>query len=152
MDNFKKAYAWMHKVQEATMFTTGISVEINRQFTPANHRPEKLDGFTIGIHVIDDETWERYIAEYYPWHGWDKFVEEQKIVDAFLAGKGIRLSEDNAPGLTQLEIEDIRSAIVCHVDNLADARDMTEGLNMPKAASLYDEEIIKYNQILVKLA
>lgn len=150
MEQFKKAFAWMQKVQEACLFTPGISIDLECQFTPANHEEGSIHGFTCKLIVRDKESSERICAEYMPWYGWDLFGKGKAEVETFLASREIHISE-GISGLSQSEIDDLRDAVVCHIEALAAARDTTNGLNMPKAAALYDKEIKKYNGILVKL-
>ncbi len=150
MEQFKKAFAWMQRVQEACLFMPGISVDIECQFTPANHKEGSIDGFTCRVTVRDMESHERSAADYMPWYGWDLFGKEKAEVEVFLAAHGIRIRE-GVSVFTNSEVDDLREAVLGRIEDLADARDMTNGLNLPKAASLYENEIKKYNGILAKL-
>lgn len=150
MEQFKKAFAWMQRVQEACLFTPWITVEICCQFTPGNHKEDSINGFTCNFMLLDDSSGDRYRAEYHPWYGYKHFSEGAAVVEAFLADKGIRIG-NGVSGLAQSELDDIREAVLGRIEDLADARDMTNGLNMPDAATLYEKEIKKYNEILAKL-
>lgn len=146
MEQFKKAFAWMQRVQEACLFTPGISVNLECQFTPNNHKEGSLNGFTCRLRIYEDASRISYIAEYTPWSG----MEGELGVEDYLSGLGIHISE-GISSLSESEIDDLREAVVCHIGAIASARETTSGLNMPKAADLYDKEIKKYNGILVKL-
>lgn len=146
MKDFKKAFAWMQKVQEACLFMPGFSVDVERQFTPANHREDSIHGFTCMLDIRDSETGDRYIAEYRPWYGYKAFAGEKAVVEKFLTEHGIHISDVQNP-LTESELDDIREAVLCRMRDIATARD-----NMPKFTKMFDKEIKNYNEILAKLA
>lgn len=146
MEQFKKAFAWMQKVQEACLFTPGISVDLERQFTPNNHTKDSIHGFSCRLRIYEHASKTSYIAEYTPWYG----LEGKMGVEAYLSSIEIHISE-GISGLSESEIDDLRESVVFYIGAIADARDTTEGLNMPKAVALYDKEIKKYNDILAKL-
>lgn len=146
MKDFKKAFAWMQKVQEVCLFTPGFRVDVERQFTSANHREDSIDGFTCRLYISNSETEDMYIADYLPWYGYKKFAEEKAVVEKYLAEHGIYISDAKDP-LTESELDDIREAILGRIREIANARYI-----MPRLDKALTKEIRRYNDILAKLA